>query len=67
MQNRQQQPLTKGINTVAATTDKHAEHKVKRAKEIARAKEIQQSNRVKEVDHRNKVNKRADESSKRIN
>lgn len=48
------------------TTDKHAELKAKRAKEIARAKEIEQSNRVKEVDYRNKVNKRADEVQREL-
>jgi hypothetical protein len=51
---------------VAVTTDKHAELKAKRAKEIARAKEIEQSNRVKEVDYRNKVNKRADEVQREL-
>jgi len=65
-QTNKQQPLTKGINTVAATTDKHAELKAKRAKEIARAKEIEQSNRVKEVDYRNKVNKRANEVQREL-
>ena len=51
---------------MAATTDKHAELKAKRAKEIARALEIQQSNRVKEVDYRNKVNKRANEVQREL-
>lgn len=51
---------------MAATTDKHAELKAKRAKEIARALEIKQSNRVKEVDYRNKVNKRANEVQREL-
>ena len=51
---------------MAVTTDKHAELKAKRAKEIARAKEIEQSNRVLEVDYRNKVNKRADEVQREL-
>ena len=51
---------------MAATTDKHAELKAKRAKETARALEITQSNRIKEVDYRNKVNKRADEVQREL-